>query len=114
MISDLTKETIKEIIYTLVQLIPIGKVTTYSSIAKLLGITPREVAMILKNNKDPVAIPCHRVIYKDGRVGGYSFGGSEVKLKILKIEGVCIEDNKVGKECIVDIADLLDEDDLEG
>jgi len=37
-------------------------------------------------NYDP-DIPCHRVIRKDGSMGGYNRGGEEVKRKLLIMEG---------------------------
>jgi methylated-DNA-[protein]-cysteine S-methyltransferase len=34
----------------------------------------------------PLAIPCHRVVAKDGTLGGFSLGGLDVKEKLLKVE----------------------------
>jgi methylated-DNA-[protein]-cysteine S-methyltransferase len=103
------KELLKEIVYTLVQLIPIGKVTTYSSVAKLIGRSPRLVARLLKENDKPIVIPCHRVVYKDGRIGGYSYGGQKVKRRLLELEGVRIRGEKVEKRYIIDIEEVFNE-----
>ncbi len=83
-------EDIAEAVYTLVQLIPIGCVTTYKEIAKVLGISPRLVAKILSKNKKLIAIPCHRVVKSNGELGGYTLNGKNVpkfKESLLKLEG---------------------------
>jgi len=109
-VSSINRETLKakEIVYILVQLIPPGKVTTYSSLAKIFGKDPRVIARILKENKNPIVIPCHRVIYKDGRLGGYSFGGPKIKKKLLELEGVKIINNRVNKDHIIDIEKAME------
>ncbi len=81
-------EDLKELIYTLVQLIPIGHVVTYSDIAKILGINPRLVGIILSKNNQPIIIPCHRVISSKG-LGGYTLLGKKalnLKNELLQIE----------------------------
>jgi len=87
--SRMDYETLKEIVYALVSLIPIGYVTTYGEIADILKISPRIVGKILSENIQPIAIPCHRVIRSDGKIGGYTIGGkknSYFKYKLLKLE----------------------------
>lgn len=76
------------IAYTLLQLIPPGMVTTYSSLAKVLGTSPRVVGMLMARNPDPIVVPCHRVVRSDGSLGGYSMGGPRVKRRLLELEGV--------------------------
>lgn len=96
-----TKDDIAEIVYALIQLVPIGCVTTYSEIAKVLGITPRYVAKILKENRNPIAIPCHRVVKSNGELGGYTVNGSRadhLKRKILMIESLGGQPCRVGLE----------------
>ena len=85
-------------IYMLTMLVPPGKVVSYSTIAKLLGIHPRRVAQSLRRNRIPIVIPCHRVVMKSGALGGYSRGGARVKKLLLRIEGVEIKDDRVPKE----------------
>lgn len=95
-------------VYVLAQLIPTGRVTSYKSIGKALGIHPRVVARCLKDNRDLIVIPCHRVVYSSGQLGGYSKLGSQFKMKILEIEGVVFRDKtRVSSRCIVDITDLI-------
>lgn len=76
--------------------IPSGRVTTYKEIAMSLGNVglSRAVGNSLKKNPNPVRIPCHRVIRSNGDVGGFSRGVVE-KIRLLRKEGILIEDNKV-------------------
>jgi len=66
--------------------IPKGKITTYSEIAKKIGSpkAARAVGNALSKNPFAPDVPCHRVIRKDGKLGGYSKGIKE-KLKLLKL-----------------------------
>ena len=74
-----------------VKKIPKGKVLTYQEVAKRAGNNraARAVANIIAKNYDP-AIPCHRVIRSDGRLGGYNRGGEAKKRAILLSEGVIL------------------------
>jgi len=98
---------LEELVYTLIQLVPVGKVTTYGSIAKILNIHPRVVGRILAKNERLIEIPCHRVVCSNGEIGGYSGGSIEFKAKLLKLEGVRIyvKNGKfyVSREDIVDL-----------
>jgi len=80
----------------LVRRIPAGRVTTYGEIARALGKPKhwRVVANILSKNPHPVAIPCHRVVRSDGRIGGYIFGRKR-KEELLRAEGVEVRRGKV-------------------
>ena len=79
--------TFKEKVYAVVRRIPRGKTMTYMQVAKAAGSSRafRAVGNILNGNYDP-AIPCHRMVRKDGTVGGYNRGGSRTKMKILRNE----------------------------
>ncbi len=97
-----------EAVWTLVSLVPPGLVTTYGSIARFLNVSPRLVGRALKANPYPIIIPCHRVIRSDGGLGGYSRGGTQVKRRLLELEGVEFTvDGRVRREFIVDIKDLI-------
>lgn len=77
-------------IYEVVRRIPQGKVMTYGQVAHLANVaTPRVVGFALHINKDPLHIPCHRVIFADGSLSkGYLFGGEGEQRKKLTEEGV--------------------------
>lgn len=89
----------KEKVYSLLKNIPKGKVTTYKSLAKQLHLHPRTVALALKCNKDPLKIPCYKVIHADGRIGGYSApGGVPKKIELLKRDKIPVINSKIPKE----------------
>jgi len=81
-----------------IRIIPRGKVTTYSSLARALGLrSPRLIARILSRNPFPLIFPCHRVVRSDGIIGGY-MGSRDlwyVKAGILSREGVDIVGRRV-------------------
>jgi AraC family transcriptional regulator, regulatory protein of adaptative response / methylated-DNA-[protein]-cysteine methyltransferase len=56
--------------------IPVGRTASYSEIAQRIGApgAAREVAEACAANPLAVAIPCHRVVKKDGGLSGYRWG----------------------------------------
>lgn len=56
--------------------IPAGRTASYGEIAAQLGVPrqAREVAEACAANIVAVAVPCHRVVKKDGSVSGYRWG----------------------------------------
>ncbi len=89
LIREMDYEIMKELVYALVSLIPIGHVVTYKDLANILRISPRIIGKILSENSLPIAIPCHRVIRSDGRLGGYTIYNKRndyFKYKLLKFE----------------------------
>jgi len=85
----------KEIYKKLLE-VPEGKITTYGELAKAVGFIngQRAIGRIMNKNPYPVIIPCHRVVKSDGKVGGYAYG-KEIKIKMLKKEGIKIKDDKI-------------------
>jgi len=80
--------------------IPSGKVSTYGAIARALGdvAASRTVGQIMSADvQRPFTVPCHRVIYSDGRTGWYTgMGkGAERKQELLRSEGVPISEGRV-------------------
>ena len=67
--------------------IPAGTTVTYSEIAKRIGRpkASHAVAAACAANKIGVAIPCHRVVRKDGSLAGYRWG-IERKRALLAME----------------------------
>lgn len=79
-------------VYRLVKLIPRGKVMTYGEMANKLKISPRTVGWALHVNKNP-AVPCHRVVNREGRVArNYAFGKEEKQREKLLAEGIRFKD----------------------
>lgn len=67
--------------------------TTYGEIAKTLGIkNARLVGWAMHGNKNP-AVPCHRVVFKDGSLAkNWGFGGWREQKKKLEKEGIKFTD----------------------
>jgi methylated-DNA-[protein]-cysteine S-methyltransferase len=63
-------------------LVPLGYVTTYGSLAKVAGGSPRAVGNVMAANAFAPIVPCHRVVSSDFTLGGYG-GGLDVKLQFL-------------------------------
>lgn len=78
--------------------IPRGEVRSYAWVAREIG-QPRaakEVGLALGQNPIPVLLPCHRVVYSDGRLGGYIFG-RRAKQALLLAEDIEIEEGGIRK-----------------
>ena len=75
---------------------PKGKVTTYGDLAKAVGLKngQRAIGQIMNKNPYPGIVPCHRVIKSDGKLGGYAYG-EKSKIKMLKREGIKIQNGKI-------------------
>ena len=68
-------------------LIPVGYVTTYGAITKVVGGSPRAVGRALASNPFLLLIPCHRVVRADLSIGGFSgHGGVKTKRELLRRE----------------------------
>ncbi|MAF50951.1 MAG: cysteine methyltransferase [Nanoarchaeota archaeon] len=86
-------------VYGLCKEIPEGKVSTYGSIADKLGSKAyRLVGQALRNNPDPINVPCYKIVRNNGEIGGYS--GSDPKnimrkIKMLESDGVIVENGKI-------------------
>lgn len=69
--------------------IPYGQTRSYSWVATAAGSPDgaRAAARALGRNPLPLVVPCHRVTYADGRLGGFSApGGTHLKKRMLLIE----------------------------
>lgn len=68
--------------------VPHGETISYSDLAERVGFprAVRAVASACGANPVALAIPCHRVVGKDGGLGGYSMGGTHIKVHLLELE----------------------------
>ncbi|WP_032925452.1 bifunctional DNA-binding transcriptional regulator/O6-methylguanine-DNA methyltransferase Ada [Mesorhizobium loti] len=75
--------------------IPAGSTVSYAEIAGRIGApkATRAIAAACAANAHAVAIPCHRVIRKDGALSGYAWG-AERKRALLDREAVSGEANR--------------------
>ena len=69
----------------LTSLIPTGYVTTYGSLAKAAGGSPRAVGRVMATNPFAPLVPCHRVVTTSMILGGYG-RGLRTKWEILQRE----------------------------
>lgn len=73
--------------------IPAGRTQSYSDLAASLGLTggakgpAKDVADACAANRIAVAVPCHRILRKDGTISGYRWGVHR-KRALLEREGV--------------------------
>ena len=58
-------------VWQAIQAVPSGKTTSYADIAAQLHSAPRAVGRACGANRLPIIIPCHRVIAKNGGLGGF-------------------------------------------
>ena len=67
--------------------IPYGETASYQDIARLIGNEKASRSVGTANGRNPIhiIIPCHRVVRKNGDLGGYSAGLDRKKI-LLKIE----------------------------
>ncbi|MDG6929192.1 MAG: MGMT family protein [Nitrososphaerota archaeon] len=88
----------RDAVYELTRQIPAGRVTTYGALAAAAGNpgAARGVGMLMHTNPDAPRTPCHRVVYSDGRLGGYGAKeGTGLKVERLHAEGVEVDGGRV-------------------
>jgi methylated-DNA-[protein]-cysteine S-methyltransferase len=77
-------------VYEIARTIPPGATLAYGDIASRLGDpgSARAVGQALGRNPFAIVVPCHRVLARGGRMGGFSaHGGTTTKRRLLAIEG---------------------------
>ena len=86
-IKFLVGTTLQKNVWTYLQSIPKGQTFSYSYLAEKLCVKSavRAVASAVGKNPISILIPCHRIIRKDGSLGGYAWG-LKMKRKLLDIE----------------------------
>jgi O-6-methylguanine DNA methyltransferase len=66
-------------------LIPLGYATSYATVAKTAGGSPRAVGRVMAFNPFPPIVPCHRVVSSNLGLVGYG-GGLDAKHALLERE----------------------------
>ena len=94
----------EEIFYEIVKEIPCGNVASYGMIAKMAGYPrhARAVGRAMHQNPYYGEVPCHRVVFGDGRLSP-AFGGEGVQKRMLEDEGVKFVNGRVARECFVEV-----------
>ena len=80
-----------EEVFVVVSRIPPGRVTTYGAIARALGSprAARSVGWALHLAPEEDALPCHRVVDRNGFLsGGWHWGHPDVMAGLLSDEGI--------------------------
>lgn len=74
-------------VWQALQTIPVGTTASYSDVACQIGrpTSVRAVARACATNPVALVIPCHRVVQKDGSLGGYRWG-VHLKQELLNLE----------------------------
>lgn len=88
-------------VWKLTQAIPWGEVRTYQWVSDALQKpgSARAVGGALGRNPFPIVVPCHRVVRRDGSLGGFTApGGIALKRLLLEKEGVLFDPR--GKVCL--------------
>lgn len=76
-------------VWQTLQTVPYGTTWTYSDLAAKLRrpAAVRAIASAVGRNPLLMIIPCHRIVRKDGQLGGYR-GGLPMKRQLLRLERV--------------------------
>ena len=84
---DIQATAFQQQVWRMLRTIPYGETRTYQQVAQTLGKEKSSRAVGTACGANPVAlvIPCHRVLRKDGGLGGYSWG-LERKKSLLEME----------------------------
>ena len=93
---DVRGTAFQERVWQALREVPAGATTTYSEIAARIGAPKavRAVAGACAANRLAVAIPCHRVVRRDGDVSGYRWGVAR-KRALLAREAAAVEDVRI-------------------
>lgn len=73
--------------------IPFGSTYSYQKVAEKIGNSKavRAIGQANKANRLPIIIPCHRVIGKNKKLIGYAGTRTDIKEKLLTLEGAGFE-----------------------
>jgi AraC family transcriptional regulator of adaptative response/methylated-DNA-[protein]-cysteine methyltransferase len=98
---DVRATAFQKQVWDALQRIPYGETRSYADVAEAIGQPKavRAVAQACGANPTALIVPCHRVVAKDGSLGGYHWG-TERKRRLLQQEaekvGVAIQPNLTG------------------
>jgi len=85
-----------EYTYNLVRQIPDGMVSSYGAVAIALGDVraSRAVGRMMNQNPNADDMPCFKIVYSDGKIGGFGLGIDD-KIRRLKLDNVNVNDNRI-------------------
>lgn len=96
---DVQATAFQSMVWKELQTIPYGATRSYSEVAEAIGrpSAVRAVGRACATNRVSLVIPCHRVVCKDGGLGGYRWG-LDRKRKLLEQEGAFVDEADTGRE----------------
>jgi len=71
---DLRGSELEQRVWKALREIPPGRTESYGEVARRVSLTAKDVGAACAANALAVAIPCHRVVRKDGGLAGYRWG----------------------------------------
>ena len=85
-------------IWNALKTISYGQTVTYGFVAQKINskTSARAVGGAIGHNPIPIVIPCHRVVGTNNNLTGFT-GGIDVKIKLLKLEGINTTKYKIPK-----------------
>lgn len=85
-----------EYTYDLVRQIPPHRLSTYGAIANALGDprAARAVGRMMNQNPDADSMPCFKIVYSDGSLGGFGLG-IEDKIRRITQDGITVNHGKI-------------------
>lgn len=85
-----------EYTYDLVRQIPPGRISTYGAVAIALGDirASRAVGHMMNQNPDADTMPCFKIVYSDGKLGGFGLGIDD-KIRRLNNDKIDVKDGKI-------------------
>lgn len=85
-------------VWNALKTISYGQTVTYGFVAQKINskTSARAVGCAIGHNPIPIIIPCHRVVGTNNNLTGFT-GGIDVKIKLLKLEGLDITKYKIPK-----------------
>ena len=83
-------------VWEAMRLLSFGEVISYSELAKRAGNVraTRAAASACGQNPCAIIVPCHRIVRRDYRLGGF-FWGTEAKKALLQREGLRIQGDQI-------------------
>jgi len=98
-IPDFSNYTDREIsIYEALMSVPFGSVVSYGTLASyvLKNKANRYIGRTLSRNRLQLLVPCHRVIMKNSKIGGFTSPmGLKLKIYLLSKEGHILKHSKI-------------------
>ncbi len=85
----LTGTEFQQRVWRILATLPYGGATSYQAIAQRLGKpgAARAVGGAVGKNPFPILLPCHRVLGREGALGGFRLG-LDAKRRLLTLEGI--------------------------